>query len=276
MPVAFRAAADADGGDFQFGGNLPRQRRRNQFQHNHRGAGVLHGQGVVDNPLGVFLVAPLHFKSAVGAGGLRHQPHVGANRDASFGDKADGGREQLAALYFHHRGAGGHQFGGVGEGKIGAALKGAERHVAQHKGVRRAGDNIGDMSANVGEGDCHGVAASLQDHSEGVADQHHIHSAGGQHGGECGVVGGQRGDFFAVLFHTGKTLGHFCGGGWGGGWGIAKVHSNAERGGMCNSADCGGQAMWNAERIIFTSSSASGSFGSSVFRKAAVRLWRNR
>lgn len=120
LAVAVGAGADADGGDVDRPGDQGADLSRDTFDNEGKGASLFHGKGILQKLFNGGMGFPLDLVATGLEDALRGEADMGENRDAVFGEAADGVGPELAALQFNPVGSGfPDEAGGVHEGAFG-------------------------------------------------------------------------------------------------------------------------------------------------------------
>ena len=210
LAVAVGAGADADGGDGQLGGDFFGDFAGNAFEDERAGAGMGEGECVRLELLDGFGGAGLDAVAAHAMEALRREAEVADDGNLGVGEGAD----QLDARPFDLDGfrAGFlDEADGVGEALGDGGVVAAEGHVGDDEGAADGAANGAGVVQHLVHGDGEGVVVAEDDHGERVADEEEV-DAGFVDQARAGVVvGGERGDGFALALHFAKGgHGDFC------------------------------------------------------------------
>ena len=123
---------------------------------------------------------------------------MGADRDAVAAQHLNAVGQPAAAFQLDHVGAGLHQLGAVGQSLFQGGV-GHERQIGHDQCALVAALDRSCVVRHVVDADRQGAVVTLQDHTQGVADQHHLDTGFAFNMGEGRVVGCQANDLFAAL-----------------------------------------------------------------------------
>ena len=195
------AGADADGGDFEFVGELAGEVAWDTFEDDGEDAGVLEGESFSADGISGLWGAGLDFVAAELEDGLRFEADMAEDRDVRADDFFDGGNDIQAALDFDTVGAGFFdEAAGITQGVVRRDFVGEEGHIGDDgEGTGAAHDHAGVIDHLVhGDGECGAVAGD--DIGEGIADEKEIERAVGEPRGRQPIVGGEGDDFIGAMF----------------------------------------------------------------------------
>ena len=136
LSVGVWSCADADGGDAEQLCDFQADFAWDRLDDDGKAAGVLEGEGVLDEVDGRVCCLALHTESAQGHGCLRREANVSDDGHTDLCDALNGCGHLAAALELDGlRAPLGNEADGVGEGLLGRDLVAAKGHVAHQEWV---------------------------------------------------------------------------------------------------------------------------------------------
>ena len=215
LTVTVDPCADADGGDGQSFGDLRGQLSRDALQHQGKGPGLFHCQGILHDLSFLFLRLALHLISPHLVDGLGGQADVPHDGDVDGGDGLDDPLHVHAPLQFYRLGAAllDHP-AGIALGVLDADLIGHEGHIDDHQGPRYPFDHGPGMVDHLLDGDGEGIGIPGHHRTHRIPHEEDVHPGLIQDPGEWGIIGGEHGDLFTPSLHRFYAryrylLGHF-------------------------------------------------------------------
>lgn len=187
------AAADADGGDLELGGEVAGDFGEDAFEDDAETAGFLDDEGALVEVLDFAVGAALLFVAAFFEDSLGEHAEVTQDRDAIGNDGADFLRLSDSTFQFDRFSTGFDEKAGIAEGFLGGGVAVDGQVGNEERGVGASGGG-GGVVEHVLHGDVGRVRVAEDDHAQGITDEEEVRARFVEEAGGGVVVGGERGD----------------------------------------------------------------------------------